>query len=148
MGAYLLLARGERWYSRFGFELMFPEEKDKEVSAISEIREMQLNELELSHDSSQLTAADVLGYTPKSSMKLGDLFDLLGGRHLNKQDICYVESIFRNERIYDILKSLPAKMELVLPSWIAQACFGRVPSAVLPLRTRRLLSSGLPPIRS
>ena len=148
LSAYLLLARGERWYSRFGFELMFPAEKYKEGSAIKEIREIGLNELKLPQDSNQPTAADILGFTPKSSMKLGDLFDLLGGRHLNEQDICYVESIFRNERIYDILKSLPAKMELVLPSWIAQACFGRVPSAVLPLRTRRLLRSGVPPIRS
>lgn len=148
LGAYLLLTRGERWYSRFGFELVFPVEKDKEVSAIREIREMQLNELELTHDSSQPTAADVLGYTPKSSMKLGELFDLLGGGHLDERGICYVASIFRNKRIHGILKTLPPKMELVLPSWLAQTCLGRVPSALLPTRTRRLLRSGVPPIRS
>lgn len=148
LSAYLLLARGERWYSRFGFELMFPEEKDKEEAVIREIREIHLAELELPEDSTRPTATDILGFSPGSPMKLGELFDILGGGHLDERGICFVESIFRTKRIHEILKTLPAKMELVLPSWIAQACLGRVPSAVLPLRTRRLLSSGVPPTRS
>ena len=148
LSAYLLLARGERWYSRFGFELMFPEEKDKEESVIKEIREMDLSELGLPRDPNQPTAAEVLRFGPRTPTRLGELFDLLGGDHLDERGICYVESIFRNERIHEILKTLPAKMELVLPSWIAQTCLDRVPSAVLPLRTRRLLKSGVPLIRS
>ena len=169
LGAFFLLTKGERWYSKFGFELAEQVKLGKtgervivpparvaraERGEVAMLKEMRLIDITAGGDKEELLHSffhNKLGDTWKAAT-LGDLFGRLASRPLDYSSLCGVAEVFKAlkpilRKNLMRLSGFGAPMLLELPNRFQQMCYDHfsplTPSALLSPTTMRRFRAGI-----